>query len=58
MIRRRAEIVGIKTRMGNHTFRETEGDATDGQYDRARATGLHDHRGNNASLDEVEWIGI
>jgi site-specific recombinase XerD len=70
MIRRRAETAGIKTQIGNHTFRATgitaylknggrlEVAQQMANHESARTTGLYDHRGDDVSLDEVERIGI
>jgi site-specific recombinase XerD len=70
MIRRRAKAAGIKTRIGNHTFRAT-GITTylrnDGKLEHAqtmayhsspRTTKLYDRREEEISLDEVERIVI
>ena len=70
MIRRRAKTVGIKTQIGNHTFRATgitaylknggrlEVAQQMANHESARTTGLYDRRGDDVSLDEVERIGI
>lgn len=70
MIRRRAEEAGIKTKIGNHTFRATgitaylknggrlEVAQQMANHESARTTGLYDRRGDDVSLDEVERIGI
>jgi site-specific recombinase XerD len=70
MIQRRARAAGIKTRIGNHTFRAT-GITTylrnDGKLEHAQAmanhasprtTKLYDRREERISLDEVERIAI
>jgi len=70
MIRRRAAAAGIKTKIGNHTFRATGitaylkngGNLETAQqmanHESARTTGLYDRRSDDVSLDEVERIGI
>lgn len=70
MIQRRARAAGIKTRIGNHTFRAT-GITTylrnDGKLEHAqtmanhsspRTTKLYDRREEEITLDEVERIAI
>jgi integrase/recombinase XerD len=70
MIQRRASAAGIKTRIGNHTFRATgitaylkNGGALEtaqqmAAHESPRTTGLYDRRSDDVSLDEVEKIGI
>ena len=70
MIRRRAEAAGIKTKIGNHTFRATGitaylkngGKLEIAQqipaHESSRTTGLYDRRDDDVNLDEVERIGI
>jgi integrase len=70
MIRRRADDAGIKTKIGNHTFRATgitaylknggrlEVAQQIAAHESSRTTGLYDRRGDDVSLDEVERIAI
>jgi site-specific recombinase XerD len=70
MIRRRAGDVGIKTKIGCHTFRATgiteylrnggklEVAQQMANHESARTTGLYDRRNDQVSLDEVERILI
>lgn len=70
MIQRRAAAAGIKTRIGNHTFRATGITAylkNNGQLEHAqtianhaspRTTKLYDRRADEITLDEVEKISI
>lgn len=70
MIQRRAADAGIKTRIGNHTFRATgitaylkNGGRLEiaqqiAAHESSRTTGLYDRRGDDVSLDEVERIAI
>lgn len=70
MIRRRATDAGIKTKIGNHTFRATgitaylknAGKLEIAQqiaaHESPRTTGLYDRRDDDVSLDEVERITI
>jgi integrase len=70
MIRRRAAGAGIKTRVGNHTFRATgitaylknggtlENAAAMANHASTRTTQLYDRRRDEVSLDEVERISI
>jgi len=70
MIQRRASAAGLKTRIGNHTFRATgitaylknKGTLETAQYianhESPRTTKLYDRRQDEVSLDEVEKIGI
>lgn len=70
MIRRRALAAGIRTQIGNHTFRVTgiteylrnggklEVAQRMANHESARTTGLYDRRDDNVSLDEVERILI
>jgi integrase len=70
MIQRRAADAGIKTRIGNHTFRATgitaylknkgvlEHAQTLANHSSPRTTKLYDRRQDEISLDEVEKIGI
>ncbi len=70
MIRHRAESVGIRTKIGNHSFRATgiteylrnggklEVAQQMANHESARTTGLYDRRTDQVSLDEVERIVI
>jgi site-specific recombinase XerD len=70
MIRRRAAAAGIKTLIGNHTFRVTDITAylkSGGSLEQAaamanhastRTTQLYDRRRDELTLDEVERIYI
>jgi site-specific recombinase XerD len=70
MIQRRARAAGLKTRIGNHTFRATgitaylknKGTLETAQYianhESPRTTKLYDRRQDEISLDEVERIAI
>ena len=70
MIQRRARDAGIKTRIGNHTFRATGITAylkNDGKLEHAqsianhsspRTTKLYDRREDEISVDEVARIVI
>ena len=70
MIRRRAEAAGIKTKIGNHSFRATgitaylknggtlEKAAAMANHASTRTTQLYDRRSDEMSLDEVERILI
>ncbi|OQW45415.1 MAG: integrase [Nitrospira sp. HN-bin3] len=70
MIRRRATDVGIRTKIGNHSFRATgiteylrNGGKLEiaqqmANHESARTTGLYDRRTDQVSLDEVERIVI
>jgi integrase len=70
MIQRRARVAGIKTRIGNHTFRATgitaylknggtlEKAAMIANHASTRTTQLYDRRSDEVSLDEVERILI
>jgi integrase/recombinase XerD len=70
MIRRRAEAAGIKTKIGNHTFRAMVITAylkNDGRleiaqqiaaHESSRTTGLYDRRGDEISLDEIARVRI
>ena len=70
MIQRRAAAAGIKTRIGNHTFRATgitaylknkgtlEHAQTIANHASPRTTKLYDRRSNEITLDEVEKIAI
>jgi site-specific recombinase XerD len=70
MIRRRAGGSGIKTQVGNHTFRATgiaaylknggtlENAAAMANHASTRTTQLYDRRRDEVSLDEVERISI
>ncbi len=70
MIRRRARDAGIKTQVGNHTFRATgitaylknggslENAAAMANHASTRTTQLYDRRRDEVSLDEVERISI
>jgi integrase len=69
-MRRRAAEAGIRTRIGNHTFRATgiteylrNGGKLEiaqqmANHETARTTGLYDRRNDQVSLDEVERILI
>jgi site-specific recombinase XerD len=68
MVQRRAKSAGIKTRIGNHTFRATGitiyltkgGDLEKAQqmaaHESPRTTKLYDRRSDAVSLDEVEKV--
>jgi integrase len=70
MIRRRGAAAGIKTRIGNHTFRATgitaylknggtlEQAAAMANHASTRTTQLYDRRRDELTLDEVERIFI
>ena len=70
MIQRRATDAGIKTRIGNHTFRatgitaylEAGGSLENAQamaaHESPRTTKLYDRTGDEITLDEVERINI
>ena len=70
MIQRRAAAVGIRTKIGNHSFRATgiteylrNGGKLEiaqqmANHESARTTGLYDRRTDQVSLDEVERIVI
>jgi site-specific recombinase XerD len=70
MIRRRADAAGIKTKIGNHSFRATgitaylknggtlENAAAMANHASTRTTQLYDRRREELSLDEVERIMI
>jgi site-specific recombinase XerD len=70
MIRRRVEAAGIKTKVGNHSFRATgittylknggtlEKAAAMANHASTRTTQLYDRRQDAMSLDEVERIRI
>jgi site-specific recombinase XerD len=70
MIQRRAKAAGIKTKIGNHTFRATgitaylknngtlEHAQTLANHASPRTTKLYDRRTDEISLDEVEKISI
>lgn len=70
MVQRRAKAAGIKTRIGNHTFRATgitaylrnggtlEKAATIANHASTRTTQLYDRRSDDVTLDEVERILI
>jgi site-specific recombinase XerD len=70
MIQRRAQAVGIGTRIGNHTFRATgitaylknggtlENAAAMANHASTRTTQLYDRRRDEISLDEVERIRV
>ena len=70
MIQRRAKAAGIKTKIGNHTFRATgitaymknggklETAQQIANHESPRTTKLYDRREEEISLDEVERIGI
>jgi site-specific recombinase XerD len=70
MIRRRAAAAGIKTQVGNHTFRATgitaylksggslENAAAMANHASTRTTQLYDRRRDEVNLDEVERISI
>jgi len=70
MIQRRAAVAGIKTRIGNHTFRATgitaylknkgtlEAAQHIANHESPRTTKLYDRRQDEISLDEVEKILI
>ncbi len=70
MIRRRAEAAGIKTKVGNHSFRATgitaylknggtlEKAAAMANHASTRTTQLYDRRRDEMNLDEVERIRV
>ena len=70
MIQRRAVDAGIKTRIGNHTFRATgitahltnkgtlEAAQPIANHESPRTTNLYERRQDEISLDEVERIAI
>jgi site-specific recombinase XerD len=70
MIQRRARLAGIKTKIGNHTFRATgitaylknggklETAQQIANHESPRTTKLYDRREEEISLDEVERIAI
>jgi len=70
MICRRAMLAGIKTRIGNHTFRATgitqylrNGGRRElaqqmAAHESPRTTALYDRRDDEVAVDEVEWILI
>ncbi len=70
MIQRRARAAGIRTKIGNHTFRATgitaylknggtlEKAAMIANHASTRTTQLYDRRSDEVSLDEVERILI
>jgi integrase len=70
MIQRRATDAGIKTRIGNHSFRATgstaylknggtlENAAAVANHASTRTTQLYDRRRDEVSLDEIERIAI
>lgn len=70
MIRRRSIDAGIKTKIGNHSFRATgiteylrnggrrEVAQQMANHESARTTGLYDRRDDEVSLDEIERIVI
>src|ERR1700679_21871 len=70
MIGRRARAAGIKTKVGNHTFRATgitaylktggtlENAAAMANHASTRTTQLYDRRPDEVNLDEVERISI
>jgi len=70
MVRRRALAAGLKTLIGNHTFRATgitaylknggtlENAATMANHASTRTTQLYDRRRDDISLDEIELVRI
>lgn len=70
MIRRRASVAGIETKIGNHTFRATgitaylknggqlETAAAMANHSSTRTTQLYDRRSDQVSLDEIERVRI
>lgn len=70
MIQRRAAAIGLRTRIGNHTFRATgitaylknggtlENAAAMANHASTRTTQLYDRRRDDISLDEVERIRV
>jgi len=70
MIRRRAKVAGIETKVGNHTFRATgitaylknggtlEKAAQMANHASTRTTQLYDRRSDEVTLDEVERVLI
>jgi integrase len=70
MIERRTAVVGIETKIGNHSFHATgiiaylkggdtlEKAASMANHARTRTTQLYDRRSDEVTLDEVERVGI
>lgn len=70
MIQRRAKAAGIRTHIGNHSFRATgitaylkNGGRLEiaqqmANHESSRTTGLYDRRGDEITLDEVERVAI
>jgi integrase/recombinase XerD len=70
MIQRRAKAAGIRTHIGNHSFRATgiteylkNGERLEiaeqmANHESCRTTGLYDRRGDEITLDEIERVGI
>ncbi len=70
MIQRRAAKADIRTKIGNHSLRATgitaylksggrlEVAQQMANHESSRTTGLHDRRGDEITLDEVERVGI
>jgi hypothetical protein len=70
MVQKRAKDVGIKTEIGNHTFRAQGPPRTSNNngkleaakhianHESPRTTKLYDRRSDDISLDEVERIAI
>lgn len=70
MVRRRAQGAGIRTKIGNHTFRATgitaylknggtlERAAAIANHASTRTTQLYDRRADEVNLDEIERISI
>ena len=70
MIQRRAKAAGIRTKIGNHSFRATgitaylkNGGRLEiaqqmANHESSRTTSLYDRRGDEITLDEVERVGI
>ena len=70
MVRSRAWDAGIKTKIGNYTYRATgitaylrSGSKLEiaqqiAAHESLRTTGLYDRRDDDVSLDEIERIGI
>lgn len=70
MIRRRAEVADIKTKIGNHSFRAAgitaylrkrgtlEKAASITNHASTRATQLYDRRWDEMNLDEIERVAI
>jgi integrase/recombinase XerD len=70
MVRRRAKVMGLKTAIGNHSFRaigitdylENGGDINIAKrmagHSNIKTTELYDRRGDEVSFSEIERVGI